>query len=200
MTIGPDDVLDFWFGDEIDDRKVAKAKSSLWWSKNEETDNQIRERFLPTIESAVAGELAAWEKTPRGMLALIILVDQFNRNIWRGDGAAFAADHLARDWCRRLIDSGDDQALRPVERIFAYLPLEHSEDLVDQNQCIALFEGMRDSEAGETRELCAGFVGYAEAHQRIIARFGRFPHRNEALSRDSTGEEIEFLTQPDSSF
>lgn len=178
------EVLRFWFGR---DRKA-------WFEKNPAFDAEIRRRFLPRYELGAAARLSDWMQTPAGCLALVILLDQFPRNMFRGSARAFAADPLARDAARAILDNGWDKAMTPDERMFAYLPFEHSESLADQERCLAL---MQDIAAfPETADL----PRWAEAHLVIVRRFGRFPHRNAALGRASTPEEIEFLKQPGSSF
>ncbi len=172
-----DDVLKFWFGR---DRKA-------WFEKNPAFDEDIRARFLPHYELGAAGMLGAWKEAPGSCLALVVLLDQFPRNMFRDSARAFAADPLARDAARTILDRGWDQAMTPDERMFAYLPFEHSEALQDQELSLKLFEGNGNFE-------------WARKHWEIIRRFGRFPHRNAALGRASTSEEIEFLRQPGSSF
>ena len=177
-------VLDFWF---LRDRKA-------WFEKNPVFDEEIRSRFLALHEMALGRHLEAWKKEPKSCLALVILLDQFGRNMFRGTARAFAADPLARDAARAIVDQGWDKTLSPDERMFAYLSFEHSESLVDQERCLALMKEI--AEFPETADL----PKWAEAHLAIIRRFGRFPHRNAALGRASTPEEIEFLKQPGSSF
>jgi uncharacterized protein (DUF924 family) len=178
------EVLKFWFGQ---DRKA-------WFEKNAAFDEEVRRRFVPLYELGAAGKLGAWQKTPAGCLALVVLLDQFSRNMFRGSTKAFAADPLARAAARVILDNGWDKALTPDERMFAYLPFEHSESLADQECCLALMKEI--SVFPETADL----PKWAEAHLVIIRRFGRFPHRNAALGRESTLEEAEFLKQPGSSF
>jgi uncharacterized protein (DUF924 family) len=177
-------ILQFWFGCE---RKT-------WFEKNPAFDDDIRRRFLPLYEQGAAGALDHWRQTPTGCLALVILLDQFPRNMFRGDARAFAADALARDAARAILDNGWDKAMSSDERMFAYLPFEHSESLADQERCLALMK-----EIAVTPQT-ADLPQWAEKHLAIIRRFGRFPHRNAALGRASTPEETEFLKQPGSSF
>ena len=156
--------------------------------------NFDRRRFLAAYELAVAGKLARWKDDARHCLALIVVLDQFPRNMFRGSPRAFAADALAREATFCALASGFDAALKPVERQFIYLPLEHSESLPDQRQCLQLMRAL--SAFAETAELHI----WAEKHLAIVRRFGRFPHRNAALGRESTKEERQFLTQPGSGF
>jgi uncharacterized protein (DUF924 family) len=171
------DVLSFWFGQ---DRK-------RWFEKSDAFDAEIRLRFLSLYELGVDQQLEQWKSAPRDCLALVILFDQFPRNMFRGTARAFASDPLARDAARVILKNGWDKNYTDEERIFAYLPFEHSESIQDQEQSMRLFQGNENLE-------------WARRHWEIIRRFGRFPHRNAALGRVSTPEEIEFLKQPGSGF
>jgi uncharacterized protein (DUF924 family) len=193
-------ILDFWFGREPDDATAARERAELWWSKDPATDREIRRRFEPLVTAAESGELEPWRAQPRGRLALILLTDQFPRNIYRDRPAAFRFDGLARALCLEGLEEGADRKLRPIERVFFYLPLEHSEDLEHQDRCVALFEQLADEVAPEQRATFANYHDYALRHRVVIERFGRFPHRNAILGRESTAEELEFLEQPGSSF
>lgn len=178
----PDDVLDFWFaGDPGADRKV-------WFEKNAEFDAACA-RFADALRAAKAGAFDHWCETPRGTLALIILLDQFSRNLHRNAAEAFAADAMARGIARNAVTRGVDQLLGPVERMFVYLPFEHSEDLADQDDAVRLYTPLGED-----------IVRYAEKHRDVIRRFGRFPHRNAALGRMSTPEEQLYLAEPGSGF
>ena len=181
---GPDAraVLDFWF---------REAGPEAWFKRSDAFDETCRDRFLALHEDAAAGRLDGWAGTADGALALLILLDQLPRNMFRGSPRAFATDPKARGIARDAIAAGFDLALPAERRIFVYLPLEHSEDPDDQRDCVALVrERIGDAE----------MIDYAERHLAIIARFGRFPHRNAILGRPSTEEEQEFLAQPGSSF
>ena len=193
------EILDFWFGPEADDQLTANRQAKLWWSKNPEIDRQIRERFEPSILAASSGRETYSDET-KGELARIILLDQFPRNIYRNDPRAFSFDEQALDWCLEGLARSADQGLRPVERVFFYLPLEHSENLGHQERSVDLFGKLVGDVAESHRETFSGFLDYAVRHRDIIARFKRFPHRNAILGRTSTEEEIEFLKQPGSSF
>ena len=177
-------VLRFWFDRDRKD----------WFEKNPAFDAEIRERFLGLYEQAAQGKLAHWQDDARGCVALVILLDQFPRNMFRGEARAFSADDLARQAARTLLARGWDLELSPSERMFAYLPFEHSESLADQLRCCELMQAL--TAFPETQDI----HGWAVKHRDIIQRFGRFPHRNAALERASTPEEIEFLKQPGSSF
>ena len=182
MTAG--NVLEFWL------RRDRKQ----WFEKNPALDEEIRARFLPLYETAFKNGLEWWKRAPRSCLALVILLDQFPRNMFRGQARAFAADPLARAAAGIILDNGWDKAMTPDERMFAYLPFEHSESLADQERCLVLMKEI--APFPDTADL----PKWAEAHLAIIRRFDRFPHRNAALGRASTPEEAEFLRQPGSAF
>jgi uncharacterized protein (DUF924 family) len=186
----PEAVLEFWFGP-----RTARGKARPeWFRKDENFDAEIRRRFGELHAGATRRELEAWRASPEPMLALVVVLDQFSRNLYRGDARAFAQDAYARECSREARARGDDLGLAPVERQFLYMPLEHSEDSADQDLGVELMRSLEAFE--ETR----GLTEWAERHRVIIRRFGRFPHRNAALGRDSTPEEAEFLAQPGSGF
>jgi uncharacterized protein (DUF924 family) len=193
-------LLQFWFGTSDDDAEVARAQSALWWNKDEQTDTTIRARFTGLLAQAATGALDSWLATPQGRLALIVLTDQFPRNMYRDTPEAFAFDDLARAWCEAGLTRGEDQTLRPIERVFFYLPLEHSEALADQERAVALFEALADKSSAALQSTLASNLDFARRHRDIIARFGRFPHRNRILGRISTHEETAFLSEKGSSF
>ena len=174
-------IIGYWFAD---------GQKERWFAADPDLDADLRARFLPLVERAAAGELAAWAASADGSLALCLLLDQFPRNIWRGTPRAYASDPLARDVARAALEAGQDLAVAVERRPFFYLPFEHSEDLSDQELCLSLMAGLGDPT----------MVDYARRHREIIARFGRFPHRNAVLGRPSTPEENDFLQQPGSSF
>ena len=173
MPTTPADVLAFW----------RTAGPDTWFEKVDAFDAEIRARFLITYQVAAAGRLAAWEDDPEGALALTIVLDQFPRNMFRGDARTYAADPLARAVADRAIARGFDQHFPTIERRFFYLPFEHSENLADQERAVALNRAAGDEEG----------IKYAEIHADIIRRFGRFPHRNRMLGRVTTPEEQAFL-------
>ena len=185
-------VLDFWFG-TADSAERGRPRK-CWFTKDAAFDAQIRSRFLDLHDAACRGELAAWERGPLSALSLVIALDQFSRNLYRGAARAFAADARALSVSRSMIANGFDSLLRPVERWFVYLPFEHAEDLAAQRRSLALFAGLAEDADS------ASSIDYARRHFEIIGRFGRFPHRNDVLGRESTAEEVEFLRQPGSSF
>jgi len=197
------EILSFWFGEDFSDRDdstIAGQQSKLWWGKDAGIDTEIRVRFESLVQAAGAGELGDWKQRPEGWLALILLTDQFTRNIYRDTPAMFEFDPIARALCIEGLDSEIDSALRPIQRVFFYLPLEHSEGAEHQAWCVDLMHGLAREAPESQRNTFENFVDYARAHQRIVDRFGRFPHRNAVLGRRSTVEEIEFLKQPGSSF
>jgi uncharacterized protein (DUF924 family) len=177
-----EDVLGFWF---------AEGREEQWFATGEAFDGAVRRTLLSHLEAARLGKYDDWRREPRGCLALVILFDQVPRNVFRGTPRAFIHDAAAREVTRHALALGFDRALGPVERVFLYLPLEHSEDLKDQQDCVRLVAVLENA---------AEFLSYAERHRDVIARFGRFPHRNAVLGRESSEEELEFLQQPNSSF
>ncbi len=195
-----DDLLALWFGDNPDDSAVAAEKKKLWWGHDPETDAMLRDQFGSASTAGAVGVLDHWTGSPRGRLALVLLLDQIPRAIHRGLPEAFAFDGDARKVALQGLASGADRLLRPVERVFLYLPFEHSEDLADQEQSVDLFRELAESVPDSDRETFDSFLEYAVRHHAVVARFGRFPHRNAILGRESTPEEIEYLKTPGSSF
>ncbi|MDP4300324.1 DUF924 family protein [Leptothrix discophora] len=191
------EVLDFWFGSP-DSPSHGRTRVE-WFRKDPAFDALIAERFGALVQAALAGGLLDWERTESGdarpALALLIVLDQFPRNLYRGDARAFDGDARALDIAGRLVGAGLDRALLGVERQFVYLPFEHAESLVAQRCAMALFTQLARDEPA-----LAGLVDWARRHHDIVARFGRFPHRNAVLGRQSTAEELEFLQQPGSGF
>ena len=198
--MGIETVLEFWFGADADDAAVAKTQAKLWWSKNVDIDSEIRRRFEDGVRAAAEGQLDDWAAIPRGALALIILTDQFPRNIYRDTPRAFAYDAKALGWCLDGLARRSDLQLRPIERVFFYLPLEHSESVAHQERSVRCFEELFAAVALEQKQGYAEYLDFARRHRDIIARFGCFPHRNKILGRESTPEEIAFLAEPGSSF
>ncbi len=193
-------VLGFWFGGRRTATEVADEKTSLWWSRDDRIDREIIHRFATTAEAVATGRLDHWAGSARGLLALIIGTDQFPRNMYRNTPQAFSRDSIALGFARQCVDSGAAQQLRPIERVFAYLPFEHSEALSEQQRSVALYRALADSAAPKEAELFHGYLEFARRHYQVIERFGRFPHRNQILGRRSTDEEVAFLEQPQSSF
>lgn len=198
--MSPAAVLEFWFGADRAAALRDPARSRLWWRKDPATDTDIRARFGTWVAAALAGRLHHWADEPDGLLGLVLLADQFTRNIQRDTPAAFAGDPLALAWCRQGIAAGLEARLTAAERAFLYMPLDHSEILADQDECVARFERLVAESAPADRGTLAGMLDYARRHREVIARFGRFPHRNAILGRASTAAERAFLQTPGSSF
>jgi uncharacterized protein (DUF924 family) len=185
-VISPRDVLAFWFG------RGPLSHRAAWFEANAVFDTSC-EQFRRAVAAARAGALDAWTGTPRDTLALLLLLDQFSRNLYRGSPEAFAADPQARAIARTAVARGFDLPLHPVERCFVYLPFEHSEDLADQQESVRLFETLRAA-------LSDSSIESAYRHRDVIRRFGRFPHRNATLGRTSTPDEIAYLAEPGAGF
>jgi uncharacterized protein (DUF924 family) len=186
------DVLEFWFG-ALGSPELGRDRRQ-WFEKSDAFDGLTRERFLATHEAAAAGRLDGWAERPLAALALVVTLDQFPRNMFRGTPRAFAADAKALAVARGIVSRGFDAAYVPVQCWFAYIPFEHAEDLSAQTESLALFDRLRSDPAS------AETLGYAMRHYAVIERFGRFPHRNAILGRASTPEELAFLAMPGSSF
>jgi uncharacterized protein (DUF924 family) len=186
-------VLDFWFGAADDPQHLSPREK--WFVKDDAFDAQISQRFGDLIERALDGAIAHWAATATTAVAQIVVLDQFTRNVFRGGARAFAGDPRALATARALVASGEDRALTGVQRQFVYLPFEHAEDLATQREGLRLFAQLElDVPA------LVGLLHWAQRHHDIIERFGRFPHRNAALGRTSTPEELELLRQPGSGF
>jgi uncharacterized protein (DUF924 family) len=190
------EVLDFWFG--APGSATFGQNRREWFVKDASFDADIRTRFGEVIDQALSGGLKDWDaQGPQGVLARILVLDQFTRNAWRNTPQSFAGDALALAAATGLADSGADRALSPQQRVFAYLPFEHAEDAAMQARAVELFTQLAADHPGPGFE---DNLDYAHRHRGVIARFGRFPHRNEILGRVSTPEETEFLRQPGSRF
>jgi hypothetical protein len=181
-TIGT--VLDFWFGGEPD-----MWRPDPWFHKSGTFDADIAARFGVTVKAAQGGGLDQWASTPKGTLALLLVLDQFARNIHRGSALAFASDAHARHIAHVALAGGIEAALTPVQRVFVYLPFEHAESMADQDVSVRLFTALPASDWRDS------VVDYAERHREVIRRFGRFPHRNLALGRASTEDEATYLAE-----
>ncbi|HEU4613490.1 MAG TPA: DUF924 family protein [Kofleriaceae bacterium] len=190
-----DDVIEFWFGTEPEPTEETMRR---WFVRDDAFDAEIRTRFGALHARAAAGGLTDWLATPRGTLALLIVLDQFSRNLYRDDARAFAQDGRALAIARELWFSGRARELTPIQRMFVLLPFEHAEDREIQREGVAAFEQLA-AEPGAPAMLAVG-LDYARRHAEVIERFGRFPHRNEVLGRESTPEERAFLQQPGSRF
>ena len=200
MTDQAERVLSFWFGPPGSAAEVAGRQSKLWFGKSPANDQAVIEHFSATLVAATSGQLDRWADTPRGRLALVIVLDQFPHHIHRDRPQAFATDPQALALSLAALATGEDRLLAPIERVFLYLPLEHAESLAMQERSVTLYEQLAGEAAADERALFDGFLDYARKHRDVVARFGHFPHRNAILGRPSTADELEFLKQPGSRF
>lgn len=196
MPAQAQEVLDFWFGPPTDPDHAHQRVQ--WFRKDAAFDQQVVARFGNLIEQALGGGTDGWiapPLQPLPALARVIVLDQFTRNAFRGSARAFAGDAMALQTARALVAAGLDRGLTGVQRLFVYLPFEHAEDLAHQRTSVQLFEQL-----GRDEPALAGLLEWAQRHHDVVARFGRFPHRNAVLGRASTDEEAAFLLTPGSSF
>ena len=193
-------LLDWWFGPGETAAEVAATQQTLWFGKQDNQDAYAREHFGGLVRQALAGELDTWADTAEGWLALILLLDQLPRMIHRDSPWAYAGDAHAQQLVARGLAAGWEQALAPLEQTFVYLVLEHAENLDSQHLAVELFTDLYEQAGEEDQAVFANSLDYARKHQIVIARFGRFPHRNQALGRNSTAEEVSFLLEPGSRF
>ena len=192
MPSSPNEVLDFWFGREGEPGYGEFREE--WFRKDEAFDREVTDRFGDLYELAAAGELDGWQEEAESCLALVILLDQFPRNMFRGDARTHATDDKALATAKQAVERALDRELPGFQKVFLYLPFMHAESVEDQHRSVELFEGLAAEPGGpDVRE-------YAVGHRDIVERFGRFPHRNAILGRETTPEEAEFLTQPGSSY
>ena len=196
----PRDILDFWFGDAQDDAECAAQQSKRWWQKDERADCDIAARFGEALDLAVSGEYLQWSFEAESRLALIILFDQFSRNIYRDTRRAYEQDAVALKLCEGGLACGHDMELRLIHRVFFYLPLEHAESLEAQAYCVELYGALLAAADDALKSTFEGYVDYAKKHYDVIEQFGRFPHRNAILGRESTPGELEYLAQPGAGF
>ncbi len=190
-SAAPDDVLRFWFAD---------GNAARWFVRDDGFDAAIRQQFAPVVGAAGDGRLQRWTRTPEGWLALLIVLDQFPRNLYRDDARAFACDARALSTALQGLERGDDLLLPVLHRAFAYLPLEHAEDLAMQDRSVGLFSALCAAAGPQHRAQAGQFLDYAQRHREVIARFGRFPHRNATLGRASTLAEQAYLVEPGAGF
>jgi len=194
------EILDFWFNDINDHPEKLPQHSTLWWAKKSEIDHYIIEHFSDYYQQAIQNQCQHWLTSAKGRLALIILLDQFSRNMYRNDARAYAQDSQALAIATDSINQEQDKQLQPLERAFLYMPLEHAEDLVLQNRCVTLFEKLSNDAPSNIKNYLTNMLDFAKKHRDVIQQFGRFPHRNKMLKRQSSAEEELFLLQPGSSF
>lgn len=186
-------MLAFWFAGVGDDAAVIEARNSIWYGSNAALDEQTRARFGALVEAAEGGELKLWKLSPAGTLALIVVCDQFPRNIYRATPRAFALDPRAQALARDAVAQGQDRELGCVERSFFYLPFEHAEDRQAQALSLRCFEQLHAEAPDALHSFTADALHWSRDHHDIIARFGRFPHRNLVLDRVSSGDELAWL-------
>jgi uncharacterized protein (DUF924 family) len=192
-SLSAQNVLDFWFGDGLQRDWPSNDRQTLWFGGGAEQDETIRQRFGSLVELGLNGGLADWEDTPPTRLALLVVLDQFSRNMFRGQALAFAGDARAQQLVLAALAAGEDEALARVGRVFLYMPLMHAEDLALQERCVACFTALHDNSPPELLQTLAGNLHFAIEHRDTVQRFGRFPHRNAALGRESSAEEKAFL-------
>ena len=198
-TAGFEEVLSFWLGDLDASGCATEEASARWWKKSDAFDAEIRERFGAAHESICDDAREAWLDAPRSRVAYVIVLDQFSRNMFRGSPRMYAEDPRALRATLGGLEAEHDEELGYHERYFLYMPLMHAEDVAHQDRCVQLFEGMKTLYPERSKQL-ERTVGFAVQHRDIVARFGRFPHRNAILGRESTAEELSFLEGPGSSF
>lgn len=193
VTTKPNEILEFWFGDALASLEQVGPRSELWFRQDHEFDRQIQQRFGSLPERAARGELDEWRGEAFSALALVLVLDQFPRNLYRRSARAFECDPLAREVALESIAGGFDEALHPLQALFLYLPLEHAEDIGLQERSVQLFGQLAARAPAALRPRFEQFTNYARRHRDVIHRFGRFPHRNELLDRQPTSEEIAYL-------
>lgn len=196
-------IMDYWFGPDRlrdDPARIMDRVKSLWFAEDPAVDEEIRRRFAHDHRRAASGAYDRWRTTVRGRLALIIILDQFSRNMFRDSARAFAHDSAARELTVEGLRLGIDTQLAPIERLFFYLPLEHSESLADQEESVRRFEQLHREAPPEAKEYTKLALDYAVRHKVVIERFGRFAHRNQVLGRTSTEEELAFLREHQEGF
>jgi len=201
------DILNFWFdaaqdssSPALSDNDINQRQSGLWWQKSPAADDDIRQRFEPTLKALLRGQYSNWLNDAEGRLAAIIVLDQFSRNMYRDSALSYTQDSLALHWCLEGIRLGHDKQLRPIQRVFFYMPLEHAESTQMQALCLEKFQQLKADSPETFQPAASGFIDFAQKHKVIVDRFGHFPHRNAILGRTSSAEEIEFLKQPGSGF
>lgn len=200
MTAPWQPLLQWWFGSCESPDDVAADKGKLWFGKRDSQDLEAQTRFGDWVEQALAGGLTDWAQCPEGWLALVLLLDQLPRMIFRDTPKSFAGDLRAQALVAQGIAADFDRQLRPIQRVFIYLVFEHCENLAVQNEAVSRFIALVAEQPEGERAVFADNLDYAERHQKVIAQFGRFPHRNTVLGRESTAEELAFLSGPGSRF
>lgn len=186
-------LLDFWFGNRLERDLPNQARTDFWFAGDSQTDALIKSEFEADLENAISGKYDSWEQDPRGRLALILLFDQFPRNLFRGTERAYLFDVKALDLAQQGIENEHDHQLTLIERVFFYLPLEHTEDLSVQERSVVAFESLLAVSLPEARAIYERFLHHAYEHYDVIKKFGRFPYRNAHLNRESTADELTYL-------
>ncbi len=186
-------VLRFWFGKQALSAARIDQRMAIWFGEDVGFDHEIEREFKKDVEAASAGRLTRWADAPRGRLALILLLDQFRRNIYRGTAAAFSRDEMALKLCMEGVTENKESDLAPIERVFFYMPLQHAESNEAQAKSVALYTRLAGAVAPDYRETFKKIVRFAALHADIIQTFGRFPHRNALLGRENTAAEAEYL-------
>ncbi len=200
MTASPQDVLSFWFGELDDQGLAASEKKTQWFKKSLDFDREITEKFGDVHTGLMAGQNAGWESSPQSEVAGVVVLDQFSRNMFRETSGMFASDAIALSKSKAAIAKGMLSELPPAMQVFLIMPFMHAESLADQETAVDLFTTLTDETTGAVSEAFSANKKYAILHRDIIARFGRFPHRNKLLGRETTPEEEAFLKTPGSSF
>lgn len=189
----PDEILEFWFADALNSPAAAARRNEFWFSANAEVDRTIWEKYGDTVADAAAGHYDKWAETARGRLALIIVLDQFPRNIYRGTAEVFRCDRVAMALAEAGVTRGHLAGLTVPEQTFMLMPFQHSEDIEEQRAGVALMQGLVAEAGPDWRALAQGYADYAVLHHDIILEFGRFPHRNQVLGRQATPAESAYL-------
>lgn len=192
----PEEILHYWFGDLAGPGSPPGDREALWWGEDRSTDYFIRQTFEPSLTAARTGQLESWREQARPSLALLILMDRMSRSMYRGLDCAFENDLTCQILCLEGVEDGRDQELWPLERVFFYLPLVHAEDLEVQERGVELLEALHRGAPDTLARALDQALGTARRHRDLIARFGRFPQRNQLLGRRSTSEEAAYLLRP----
>ena len=200
MTAPWQPLLEWWFGTLESPNEIAADKGKLWFGKRDSQDLEAQTRFGDWVEQALAGGLTDWAQCPEGWLALVLLLDQLPRMIFRDTPKSFSGDLRAQALVAQGIAADFDRQLQPIQRVFIYLVFEHCENLAVQNEAVSRYIDLVAQQPEADQKLFTDYLSYAEKHQQVIARFGRFPHRNAVLGRESTAEELAFLSGPGSRF
>lgn len=195
-----DAILSFWFKEHALSAPQIDRRMEIWFSEDQVFDHEIEKEFADDVASACAGRLDHWAKTPQGRLALIILIDQFRRNIYRNTAKAFSNDRLALKLCVEGAMEKKDKGLTPIQKVFFYMPLQHAESRKVQAKSVELYNRLAESVSATDRETFETVAQFAELHKDIVERFGRFPHRNKLLERENTPEEDEYLASDSPDF